>query len=177
MKNISLKKIAIIGVIVLIILFLIIDSMTPENKTVCYEYDTDDTDSNTTSEDESEVESSLESLTDETGYADFDEDQELVCHYSGTSSYNNYYWHSTYVSSGRTYTQGNEVSPSDTSKYDNVNDLEKVENSSNIEKSGKSTSASDASKSSSKGSSSKSTSTHNSGKSSSKISGGKSSGS
>lgn len=176
MKGNNLKKIAIVGVIALILLLLIIDSLTPKNKTVCYEYDTDD--ANTTSEDGSEVNSDLESLTDETGYTDFDEDSELVCHYSGSSGYNNYFWHSTYISNGRTYTQGTEVAPTDTSKYDNVNDLEKVENSDQVEKSGKSTSASDASKSSTKGSSSKSSSTHSSGKSSAHSSGGgKSSGS
>ncbi len=173
MKNKSLKKLIIIGLVVAILIFIIIDSLTPKNKTVCYEYTTDDTDKNTTSETGSET----DSLADDLGYSDFDEEQELVCHYSDSSSYNSYYWHTTYISSGRTYTQGNEVSPSDTSKYDNVNDLEKVEDSNSVEKSGKSTSASEASKSSSKGSSSKSTSSRSSGKSSSAHSSGRSSGS
>lgn len=169
MSEFSLGKKILIGIFIAVIIVFLIDALIPKQKTVCYEYKTDN-DSEAVA---SEVGSSVDDEDNE--YADFDQDTEVVCHYRGSSSYNNYYWHSTYISSGRSYMQGNEISPTETSKYDNVNDLEQVENSKSVEKSGNSTSASDASKSSSKGSTSKSTSTSSGGKSSSTNSGGKSS--
>lgn len=168
-KKMSLTKKIVIGVIIAIVVLIIIDAMTPKYKTVCYEYDKDGASSEQGSEATNE---------DENEYSDFDEDSEVVCHYANTSHYNSFFWHTTYISGGNTYNQGTEVSPSNTSKYDNVNDLESVESSSNVQKEGDSKSASDTSKSSSKGSSTgKSSSQSSGGKSSSSSSGGRSSGS
>lgn len=161
-------KVLMWGALILVIVLLTISVLTPNYRTVCYEYDADD--------DSTGSDSGSEATNEEDSYDDFDEDSEVVCHYASTSGYNNYYWHSTYVTNGRTYNQGTEVSPNDTSKYNNVNDLTDVENSNSVQKSGESSTAESTSKSSTKSTSSGKSSSKgsSSGKSSSSHAGGKS---